>query len=341
MFKPTMWCVLALAIAFPVNAAPKTDIVVFTNGDRLTGEVKSLERGRLRFKTDATDTISIEWDDVAYLSSDQNIQIETTDGARYLGSIRRAESEFTTIIETQSGPVELGSSSVVLMTPIEERGVSRIDGDVTAGYSFAKASEIKQLHFGLDMNYRTETRIISLQADATTSDSADNESSQRESVDLTYRRLFPNRWLAGAVVSLNRNDELGLDLRTSVGAGGGRILKQSNSANLSLEGGLLFSRENVAGGVPSEETWEAYTSLAWGWFRYDTPELDLTTQLQIIPNLTDSGRVRGEFDISLRWEFIEDIFWELSFYDSYDSDPVIVGAEKNDYGVNTSLGWDF
>jgi len=34
-------------------------------------------------------------------------------------------------------------------------------------------------------------------------------------------------------------------------------------------------------------------------------------------------------------------FRKLSFYDSYDSDPVVLGAEKNDYGVNTSLGWDF
>lgn len=212
---------LALAIAFPVKAAAKTDVVVFDNGDRLTGEVKSLERGRLRFKTDATNTISIEWDDVAYLSSDQNIQIETSDGTRYLGSISRAGSEFLTMVETSSGTVELTSSDVVLMTPIEERGVSRLDGDVTAGYSFAQASDIKQLHFGLDMNYGTETRIISLNADSTTSDSAGAESSQRESVDLNYRRLWPNRWLSGALVSLNRNDELGLDLRTSVGVGGG------------------------------------------------------------------------------------------------------------------------
>jgi hypothetical protein len=74
--------------------------------------------------------------------------------------------------------------------------------------------------------------MVSLQADATTSDSADSESSQRESVDLSYRRLWPNRWLSGGVLSLNRNDELGLDLRTSVDAGGGRILKQSMPAAL-------------------------------------------------------------------------------------------------------------
>ena len=51
-------------LCFDAIAANKTDVVTFVNGDRLTGEVKSLERGRLRFKTDATDTISIEWDNV-------------------------------------------------------------------------------------------------------------------------------------------------------------------------------------------------------------------------------------------------------------------------------------
>lgn len=71
------------------------------------------------------------------------------------------------------------------------------------------------------------------------------------------------------------------------------------------------------------------------------PELDLSTNLQIIPNLTDTGRVRAELDISLKWEIVEDLFWQLSFYDSYDSDPIVADAEKNDYGVSTSLGWAF
>jgi hypothetical protein len=341
MGKPRVYALILLLIALPALGAPKTDVIIFKNGDRLTGEVKSLERGRLRFNTDATGTISIEWDDIASLTSDQNIQVETEEGRRYLGRLTPTGSAGVTAVQSESGPIELESGVVILMAPIEEKGVSRLDGDITAGYNFAKASEIKQLHFGLDMDYRTETRILSLQVDATTSDSSDSESSQRESVDLSYRRLLPNRWIAGGVLSLNRNDELGLDLRTSVGAGGGRILKQTNTMNLSLEGGLLYSSENVASGLPSEETWEAFTTLRWGWFRYDTPELDLSTQLQLIPNLTDSGRLRGEFDISLKWELVEDLFWELSFYDSYDSKPVVPGAEKNDFGVNTSLGWDF
>ncbi len=52
---------LALSLLlFAGIAYANTDVVIFKNGDRLTGEVKSLERGRLRFKTEATDTIGIE-----------------------------------------------------------------------------------------------------------------------------------------------------------------------------------------------------------------------------------------------------------------------------------------
>ncbi len=333
--------VTAVIALMPNCVMADTDVVVIDNGDRLTGEVKSLERGRLRFKTDATDTVSIEWDNVAYLSSDQNIQVETDQGVRYLGRLARAAEERRILVQSPDGAIDIDADAVVLMTPIEESGISRLDGDITAGLNFTKASQIQQVHFGLDMDYRTETRIIGIRADATQSDSADNESSQRQSLSLNYRRLLPDRWLLGGGLLLDRNDELGIDLRTSLAAGGGRFLRQTNSANLLVEGGLQVSRENTAGGGSTEDTVEAYGTVAWDWFRYDSPELDLSTHLKVIPNLTETGRVRAEFDISLKWEMIDDLFWELSFYDNYDSDPVVSGAEKNDYGITTSLGYDF
>lgn len=335
------WLAICVIAAVPDLSLANTDVVVFNNGDRLTGELKLLERGRLRFKTDATDTIGIEWENVAYLSSTQNIQVETANGSRFLGSLSRAQKKNSLIVETSAGPVVLESSQVVLMTPIEDKGIGRLDGDITAGYNFAKASDVRQLHLGLDVNYRTETRIVSLRVDAVTTDSQDNDISQRQSLDLEYTRLLPNHWLAGGVITLDRNDELGLDLRTSVGGGAGRILRQSNQTSLVLQGGLLLSRENISAGGPNKETVEAFGTLLWDWFRYDAPELDLSTSLQLIPNLTDTGRIRGEFDIKLKWEMVEDLFWQLSIYDSFDSDPVLQGAEKNDYGIITSLGWDF
>lgn len=102
-----------------------------------------------------------------------------------------------------------------------------------------------------------------------------------------------------------------------------------------------MSREKVGADVPDENFVEAFATLKWDWFRFDTPELDLTTSLQVIPNLTDSGEVRGEFEIEFKWEIVEDLFWSLALTDSYDSKAELTGGENNDYSVITSVGWNF
>lgn len=331
------------------TAFAEDDVIIFKNGDRLTGEVKSLERGRLRFKTEATDTIDIEWDEVAYLGSDQNIQVETVLGQRFLGHLVRAEDKNTLVVQSSAGPINLNNTQVVKMTPIEEKGINRIDGDITLGYNFTKANEVLQVNFGLDLEYRTEVRILSLSSSATLTDSSENDPNQRETLSMDYRRLLKNRWLAGGGVTFERNDELGIDLRSSLRASGGRILRQSDHSSLILEGGLMYTIEDLAGdpeAIPpiassSAETIESFATMKWDWYRYDAPELDLSTSLQIIPNLSDTGRVRGELDVSLKWEMISDLFWELSYYHSYDNRPATTGAEKSDYGVVTSVGFDF
>ena len=40
-------------------------------------------------------------------------------------------------------------------------------------------------------------------------------------------------------------------------------------------------------------------------------------------------------------EIVTDFYLDLSFYQSYDSDPPDAAAEKTDYGVITSLGYSF
>ena len=75
-----MYCLSLVALlslcAIPATAAMKTDIVIFKNGDRLTGEFKSLKRGQLNLNTEATGTIGIEWDKISSVVSDQRVQVE-------------------------------------------------------------------------------------------------------------------------------------------------------------------------------------------------------------------------------------------------------------------------
>lgn len=328
-------------LSLPTLAAPKTDIIIFKNGDKLTGEIKSLKRGRLSFNTDATGTISIEWAEISHIESLQNIQVETGAGTRYFGHLERDEETAVVVVNTGNGLQEIEAERVILMSPIEDRGLSAFDIDLTLGYNFAKAGGVTQANVGVDLDYRTLVRIYSFSASSTVNDSDTQESSERSNLGLQYTRLWRDRWFVNGNLTLDQNDELGLDLRTSLGFGGGRYLIQSNSMLLGLEGGLQISRENLVADVDVTDSVEAIFTANWDWFRFDAPELDWSTSLDVIPSLTESGRVRANFDTSLKWELINDLKWGLTFYSSFDNKPQSDTATTSDYGVNTTLTYEF
>jgi hypothetical protein len=83
--------------------------------------------------------------------------------------------------------------------------------------------------------------------------------------------------------------------------------------------------------------YDFYAGLDYQLFKH----LALGVGVNSVRLVTDAGSVRGELNIKFKWEMIDDQFWELSVFNSYDSDPVAQGAAKNAYGISTSLGWDF
>jgi hypothetical protein len=114
--------VVAMPFADTANAG--TGVVVIVSGDRLTGEPKSLERGKLRFKAAATDTVSIEWDDIASLTSDQNIQVATEAGKPNLGVYDMAEVDLSSSLRTFPNPSQAGRVGGVRhpVAPGDDRG---------------------------------------------------------------------------------------------------------------------------------------------------------------------------------------------------------------------------
>jgi len=71
------------------------------------------------------------------------------------------------------------------------------------------------------------------------------------------------------------------------------------------------------------------------------PALGVSSRLSVFPGSTESGRTRAQLDLSLRWDVITDLFWDLSYYNSYDTDPPSSSNSTSDYGVITSIGYSF
>jgi len=332
-----------LVSSAPLQAAPKTDVLVFNNGDRLTGEVKGLERGKLSFKTDATGTIEIEWDKVASVRSDQYLEVELSDGRRHFGRASLAQTEGQLKLRVGSGTNtrEVRLAEVVRVAPIEQGGFfDRLDGYVTAGYDYTKSSGVQQVTFTGGLSSRDEKRQWAIDSSATLISQSGQDDTNRYNIGAYNRRFLADRWFWQGFGSFEGNDELGIDLRTTIGAAYGRFLRQDQKTDWAAYAGLAVTRENFSE-QPTNESVEGVLGTQYWFFRYNAPEASLNASLNLFPSLTETGRVRSEAQMNARYEIVSDLFFQLSFYGSYDSEPGVGADSKSDYGVTTSLGYSF
>jgi hypothetical protein len=66
--------------------------------------------------------------------------------------------------------------------------------------------------------------------------------------------------------------------------------------------------------------------------------------LAIIQLLLTSQAARAaktDFSTDFRFEFFEDLFWQLSLYANYDSDPISLRASGSDYGIVSAIAYKF
>ncbi|HXW09022.1 MAG TPA: DUF481 domain-containing protein [Steroidobacteraceae bacterium] len=332
------------SLAFgPVGAAPKTDVVDLVNGDRITGEIKGMEHNRLRLSTDHMGTIYIEWDKIARLRSDQYLLLERFDGVRYYGQlVQGADQAHLQVRRDPQGQAEpVSMSSVVRAQPILGGDfIDRLDGYVSAGLDTAKASDRRAFDFAGGLSSRTRVREWKVDGSVNLTDDDADETSERYHLQGSRRQFRRDRDFSLGYGVLDRNTELDLNLRALVGAGYGRYFVQSNSAEWVGGAGLAYSHENYTGGE-SLDSLEALLTTSFSIFRYDFPETDIAGSLSLLPSLTESGRYRAEADLRARYEFVDDLYFELKLYGSYDSEPPLEESEQSDYGVVTSLGYSF
>jgi hypothetical protein len=323
------------------ESGAKTDVVTLSNGDELTGEIKSLDRGILSFDPPWSDTIEITWEHVAALVSTQNFEVTLDTGERFFGTLSAGAPPRTIQLRTFGENRTLANGNVVRMNPIEGRLIERIDMSVDVGYSLAKANEAEQSSLGYDFQYRDEVRLVSLNADASTSVTENDPPSTRMNTVLSWRRFLEDReWDPIVMTQVERNDELGLDRRITAGGGMGRWITDTNQRRMSFFGGLVYGHETSDGIPDSEGSLEAAVGIEAEWFRYDEPELDVSTRFQVYERVTGSSKTRGNLDVDFRWEMFDDSFWGFNIYYSFDTDPESATASKSDYGIVMSLGWD-
>jgi hypothetical protein len=324
------------------TAVAQTDKITLINGDRLTGEIKSLDRGMIHLDTDAADVIPIRWDYVAELESSLSFLVTLSTGQRVFGEFSGVSADNSVRLMTEFGQFEVALIDIVRMEPIEGSLKEQIDMGVDLGYSVAKANNVVQTTAGYDFGFRTEQHQVQLVSDFARSSTEDEPDSMRMNLTMSYRRFVNDRaWSPIALTLFERNDELGLERRRTVGGGMSRYLTDTNERQINFLGGLVTSNEDYVESTESADSIEVMTGLDIEWFRYESPEFDVSSQLQVFERISGASRTRGNLDFNFKWELIQDFNWGMSIYYSFDSAPEGVEAEGSDYGVVATLGWSY
>jgi Protein of unknown function, DUF481 len=330
---------LVLLRGQPLAAADKVDVIHLKNGDRITCEIKRLDRSVLSVSTDPLGKASVHWGEVADLASPREFDVQLKSGQHYLGSLLVSPPGWMVLGLAGGATTTVALEDVIRLAAIGSSIWNRVDGSIDAGFSFAQAN--LETHWTLNgtATYRSLRYQLNATVASQVTTSEESDSLSRNSVGLSGNRSLANRWYTIAWGQFQQNQELSLDLRTVAGGGFGRDLVHTSHRLWSTYVGVAYTHEQFSE-EPTSQSAEAAVGGQLDFFTPGKEDFRITNSVVSYFNLGSRKRIRLELQSAWRHEFLNDFYWSLNGFDSFDGDPP-ADQKSNDFGVSMTLGWKF
>jgi hypothetical protein len=337
---PNRFGVVALAailLLLPgaAGARDRTDVIVFTNGDHITGEIVGMSRGKLDFRGVDTGRFSFEWLNVAKVTSEYVYNVEISSGETYLGPLLASDASGTLRV----GPAAIPIDRVVAITSLDDAFWARVRAFLDLGFTLAKSNKATTFSADGEFAFRGEKLGFDLSGNSFIQSDSNGLAVSRNSLLLSGTYYF-TPWRAILFTGLDQNVELDLLLRVSLGAGVAHSLLRNNWTEIWLTAGLSQAHERYSSG-DSIYSLSAFVEGTWEAFRFDSPELDLTLDQKLLPVLTELGRVRGTTTLRAKYEVFNNFNVGFNFSFTFDTRPPDPAAPTTDYITSLTVGWSY
>ena len=244
------------------------------------------------------------------------------------------------MVVTSQGEVGLNTLDVISLYPVEAGFWDRLDLSASFGFSWDKGSRVGRYTVGFDADYRRQNSLTraDFTTEITTQEIVDNNT--RSVLSTSHIVFMKNKKFRIYFGNLEHNDQLGIDLRSLGGAGYGWVPLRNQRNWFGISAGLSVNYEIPSDG-DTKTNLEGTGALSYEYFKFDDPERSFNVNLTIFPSITDFGRWRANLTNEFKLEFVDDLFWIMDFYATYDSDPISAKGADSDYGVSSSLAYKF
>jgi putative salt-induced outer membrane protein YdiY len=314
-------------------ALAATDQITLKNGDRWSGRIEKLDAGKLTFTADFAGRVTIPWDAIQSIASEQTFAFALKNGGIESGRADRVMSVKDQIVTLRNGQrVErVQPPPNAFWTGSADTGLSLARGNantttLSATINTSRTSKIDKLSF----------TGAALYSEAALPGSSLVAANARRG-GFRYERNFSPRRFSFVSGDLEHDTRQFLNLRSVLGAGLGQKLIQQPERTFDIFAGGSFNREDFSTGLQRVSA-EALFSEA------STHKLNrnfsVAQKLTVFPNLTQPGEYRITFDSSAVTALVRWLAWQVSVSNRYISNPV-PGAKTNDLLVTTGFRFNF
>jgi hypothetical protein len=319
----------------------KTDVITLQNGDRITGRILYVQFGYLQINSAHTGHVSVEWPSVRSIQSRYAFRVERSGGQHFAGLISTDSDGKNLIVGSGESAVSVPMQEVTRVVPYESEFWQRINGSVAVGYNFTKSSDVSQTSLDFNALYTDVALGAALGAHFSSTRAPDDNSSATSQItsDVFFLSPGPDFW--GLLGALERDQNLGIDGRALAGAVLGRHLYRTSDAQVDGIAGVTLDQEWATGGGTSHTSVEAVFGGAWRVYKFSYPKVNLDASLLMYPSLTDAPRLRASLNVTLTFKLTDRFSLRLSEFGNYDSRPPAPNAQTLDYGITSSIAYDF
>jgi len=329
-----------LSILFIVSSISPafSDEIVLTNGDRLSGTLKTSDGTSVILETEYSDPIKISKSKIKRIYVNNPADIHLITGEVLRGSIR-SEGDGKIIVDGSPGrqPVSVEWDNVAALNPPPEH-LSKWTGNITVGAGMQSGNTDRaSVSVGAEATRRSVNDRFSMRLLYNYAEEDKSVSTRNTYGAMKYDYFFTEKYYVYLSTELLHDSFKNLNLRTVIGPGVGYQVWDDTIKFLLFEAGLSYYSEDLKEGV--DQDW--ITGRVAGNVRYTVLDtLVLSDYLLIYPSFEDAGEFTLRNEASITSPLAAG--WSLKFSNilEHDSDPP-AGIQSNDWQWLLGLQYGF
>jgi hypothetical protein len=323
------------------------DELMMKNGDRLQGSVVSMSMGKLVFKTSYAGEITIKWEEVEKLTTDQPLEAYLRDEETLIGKVT-ARDDGNLILEPADGspPVPVQLAQVKTLERPKPPAGWEFSGNISAGAS-KETGNTNTEKYNLIGNLTVSKlpHVIKLYGEFRKEWSKDKLSKDNALGSATYERFLDKKWFVFGNVTAQTDKFKDLDLLGNVAAGPGYQFWRSRNKNLSAKIGPAYGYEKYSknmkflGGKDQRDYFAGYWALDFDMWFFDK-FFQVFHHNDLLYDVQDSSNWVVRTRTGIRIPMVLKLFASFQFNYEYDNQPAD-GKKNYDQSWNFGLGWAF